>query len=370
MKILITISAGPQYKRGDRVIANYGTTKAPEYWSGTVTALRAGMVYIAFDDGTKDSFKPTRSKTGLVGLSTKKTKRKTQIPTADIDKWLVVDMGDATPPRKQGTQKTKPTKGGSSLAGEQVVMTGFRDAGLESLIKENGGAVGSGVSGKTTILLVKDLDSGSSKVTKARSMGIPIMLPNAFRAKYKLGGGSASATPKATKGSPLEEIISKNFVNKSEQRSVFKEHGSAPNDTMVHAVGSLTQFHASDNPETLNRIFKPLFRFFKFNGGFYPTEERYLGFGNKEALENEYWRYDDPEGEWSLIAKIGSSKGSDETINVFSVLDLLQKWNGTVPKPQITALRNKYNKASKSTIERNPNGGGERLFGPGIRHRW
>ena len=130
MKILITLSASPKYKKGDRVIANYGTTKVPEYWSGTVTALRAGMVHILFDDGTKDSFKPTRSKIGLVGLTDRKAKRKTQIPTADIDKWLVVDLGKATPPRKRGTPKAKP-KVGSEGTDEDKASNA-----LQSIVKE------------------------------------------------------------------------------------------------------------------------------------------------------------------------------------------------------------------------------------------
>lgn len=116
MKILITLSAAPKYKKGDFVICNFGTVKIPEYWCGKVTSIRAGKVRVAFGDSTTESFEQNRSKLGLVGLSMKKTLNKREIPSAKINDWLAVDLGKATPPRKKGTPKAKPTTGGSSLS--------------------------------------------------------------------------------------------------------------------------------------------------------------------------------------------------------------------------------------------------------------
>ena len=72
------------------------------------------------------------------------------------------------------------------LEGEFIVFTGFRDASLAADIEKYGGVVKSGISGKTTILLVKKLDSTSSKAKKAKALGMKIMTPEAFIKKYKI----------------------------------------------------------------------------------------------------------------------------------------------------------------------------------------
>lgn len=77
-----------------------------------------------------------------------------------------------------------PVKKSSKLEGQVIVFTGFRDSDLEKEIKENGGEVGSGVSSRTTILLVADKGSGSSKLVKARQMGIAILTAKEFRNKW------------------------------------------------------------------------------------------------------------------------------------------------------------------------------------------
>lgn len=81
---------------------------------------------------------------------------------------------------------TKVKAMSSKLHGQNVAFTGFRDSELEAIIISNGGQLSSGVSSKTTILLVKSKDSGSSKVTKAESQGIKIMTSEEFTQKYKL----------------------------------------------------------------------------------------------------------------------------------------------------------------------------------------
>ncbi len=74
----------------------------------------------------------------------------------------------------------------NKMEGESIVFTGFRDKDLEEIIKENGGEIGSGISSKTTILLLKDVNSTSSKVRKAKERGILLMTPDKFRTRYNI----------------------------------------------------------------------------------------------------------------------------------------------------------------------------------------
>lgn len=78
-------------------------------------------------------------------------------------------------------KKKRVVKGGS-LEGKSIVFTGYRDAQAEETIKKLGGEVGSGVSSKTTILVVKDKSSASGKTAKAKSLGVKIMDAKEFTA--------------------------------------------------------------------------------------------------------------------------------------------------------------------------------------------
>ncbi len=73
---------------------------------------------------------------------------------------------------------------GSNLKGQVVVFTGFRNKVLEEDIQALGGTVGSSVSGKTTILLVSSMADDSTKVQKARALGVDIMTEVPFKKKY------------------------------------------------------------------------------------------------------------------------------------------------------------------------------------------
>ena len=70
------------------------------------------------------------------------------------------------------------------LFGKSIVMTGFRDAALQKELEEVGAKVGSGVSSKTFVLLVKDKDDDTGKVLDAKKNGVPLMTPQEFRNKY------------------------------------------------------------------------------------------------------------------------------------------------------------------------------------------
>lgn len=60
-------------------------------------------------------------------------------------------------------------------AGYAVCFSGVRDKNLEEEIKREGGAVVSGVTAKTTHLIVKDIETSSNKAMKAKLLGVKIM---------------------------------------------------------------------------------------------------------------------------------------------------------------------------------------------------
>ncbi|QJT71057.1 hypothetical protein GR11A_00019 [Vibrio phage vB_VcorM_GR11A] len=114
-------------KRGSRVIINDNTTKEPEYYTAVVTRLnrKTNEVFVAFDDGVKTSYKATRSKVGLVGISKINRKRISEIPAKDINKWLEIPMGKGKRPvgdKKESGKKDKKSKT-------------YDDAQLKKLIK-------------------------------------------------------------------------------------------------------------------------------------------------------------------------------------------------------------------------------------------
>ncbi len=80
----------------------------------------------------------------------------------------------------------KPQVLSDKCKGWNVVFTGFTDADMEKFIVENGGVIGSGVSKKTTHLIMRQKNSGSNKEQKAESLGVPIFDVNEFQALINL----------------------------------------------------------------------------------------------------------------------------------------------------------------------------------------
>ena len=72
----------------------------------------------------------------------------------------------------------------NKFTGMVVVFTGIRNAVIESIIDEGGGKIGSGITGKTTLVVAKDVNESSSKLNAAREKGIPIMNIKDFGMKY------------------------------------------------------------------------------------------------------------------------------------------------------------------------------------------
>jgi DNA ligase (NAD+) len=64
---------------------------------------------------------------------------------------------------------------GKLYADQVVVFSGFRNDELEQYIIENGGKITTSVSKNTTLLIVKDINEESSKITKAKELNIKII---------------------------------------------------------------------------------------------------------------------------------------------------------------------------------------------------
>jgi len=90
---------------------------------------------------------------------------------------LVKKLAVSVKPKKEVDQS-------HPLFGKSIVMTGFRDAELQNELKEIGARIGSSVSSKTFVVLVKDKDEDTGKASEARKLSVPLMTPDEFRNKY------------------------------------------------------------------------------------------------------------------------------------------------------------------------------------------
>jgi NAD-dependent DNA ligase len=86
--------------------------------------------------------------------------------------------------KKLAVSKKKELDQSHPLFGKSIVMTGFRDAELINELKEIGAKIGSSVSSKTFVVLVKDKDEDTGKAFEARKLNVPLMTPEEFRTKY------------------------------------------------------------------------------------------------------------------------------------------------------------------------------------------
>jgi len=85
---------------------------------------------------------------------------------------------------KIDSAKTKDIPQSNKFAGMVVVFTGIRNNEMEKTISSNGGVIGSSITGKTTLLVAKNIDEKSSKLQKAQELGIQIMNYNDFAKQY------------------------------------------------------------------------------------------------------------------------------------------------------------------------------------------
>lgn len=82
-------------------------------------------------------------------------------------------------------ESPKLTPVGDKCKDMKVCFTGVRDKHLEQVIVLNGGEIVSGVSKKTTLLIVDDMNTTSSKAVKAKELGIEIQTINDFKLTFK-----------------------------------------------------------------------------------------------------------------------------------------------------------------------------------------
>lgn len=85
---------------------------------------------------------------------------------------------------KKLVQEKKEVDQSHPLFGKSIVMTGFRDTDLQEKLKDIGAKIGSSVSSKTFVVLVKDKEEDTGKANEARKLGVPLMTPQEFITKY------------------------------------------------------------------------------------------------------------------------------------------------------------------------------------------
>jgi len=86
------------------------------------------------------------------------------------------------------TAKDKADSGskGNKFAGMIVVFTGVRNSDMEKAIVEGGGTIGSGITGKTTLVVAKDITENTGKIKTAREKGIQLMNIEDFAKTHNL----------------------------------------------------------------------------------------------------------------------------------------------------------------------------------------
>jgi NAD-dependent DNA ligase/DNA polymerase/3'-5' exonuclease PolX len=91
---------------------------------------------------------------------------------------LMKKLGEGGMVEKKDVDQSHP------LFGKSIVMTGFRDAAIQEALKNIGAKLGSSVSSKTFVVLVKDKEEDTGKANEARKLGVPLMTPQEFTSKY------------------------------------------------------------------------------------------------------------------------------------------------------------------------------------------
>jgi len=84
--------------------------------------------------------------------------------------------------QQQTTLAAKATGLLAELRDKKIVFTGFRDAALEAKLTGFGITIQSGVNKTTSLVVAANPDESSSKLEKARELGIRIMSADEFRA--------------------------------------------------------------------------------------------------------------------------------------------------------------------------------------------
>lgn len=139
------------------------------------------LILNAFPDILKNRYIPTLSELITIKGIEKKT---AELFISNIPKFFeVVDENelDCAP-----AESKPPVASGPNFQGTKIVFTGFRNKDLEEYIKANGGEVSGSVSKKTTLVIAKDVNEDSSKITKAKELDIKIMSLDEFIKSYNI----------------------------------------------------------------------------------------------------------------------------------------------------------------------------------------
>lgn len=87
-----------------------------------------------------------------------------------------ITFSKSLPVQQAAISETVSAHAGDFVNGKTFVFSGARDEELETFISNNGGKVTGSVSKNTSYLVVKDADSDSTKVQKAKTLQIPLIL--------------------------------------------------------------------------------------------------------------------------------------------------------------------------------------------------
>ena len=79
-----------------------------------------------------------------------------------------------SPPKKRSSPLV------ATMAGQNIIFTGFRSKELEEQVIERGGKIASGVTKNTTLVVAMDVNEESSKLKKARELGVRIISKEEF----------------------------------------------------------------------------------------------------------------------------------------------------------------------------------------------
>ena len=74
----------------------------------------------------------------------------------------------------------------SKLKDLKIVFTGFRSSEFEEFIENNGGKIQSSISKNTDLLVIKNKDTGGSKIEKAKELKIKIITKKEFETEYNI----------------------------------------------------------------------------------------------------------------------------------------------------------------------------------------
>lgn len=125
-----------------------------------------------FQDSSSEELK-VKKVTAIDGFASKTAEL--FVSKIEIFKTFLREIGQEDKLKSPMTTKTSPKTQTHALHGKKCVFTGFRDKALEEKVKLVGGDVMSSVSKYTDLLIVKDELQTSSKIEKAKSLGVKVV---------------------------------------------------------------------------------------------------------------------------------------------------------------------------------------------------